>query len=201
MLAHAAGDDVGHRQQIGAAVMIDDALGVACGARRVVERDRVPFVVRLQPGEFRIAFAQKIFVFDGAEPFAGAFVFRIVVIDDQRLRLAERQRIFHHVGELTIDDQHLRLAVIENERDDGGVEPCIDGVEHGSGHCDAVVRVQHCRRIGEHRRHGIAAPDAAPGERRAQFFGARKKFAVGPGPPAMNDRHLFRIDQGGAGQK
>ena len=47
------------RHQVGAAMMIDDALGVAGGARGVVERDRVPFVVRHQPGEFRIAFAEK----------------------------------------------------------------------------------------------------------------------------------------------
>ena len=83
MLAHAAGDDVAEREQIGAAMMIDHALRIAGGAGGVVERDRVPFVVRHQPGEIRIAFAQKLFVFEAADPLAGAGEFRIVVIDDQ----------------------------------------------------------------------------------------------------------------------
>ena len=73
------------RQQIGAAMVIDDALGIAGGARGVVERDGVPFVVRHQPGEIGIALAQKILVFDAAEPLAGAGEFRIVIVDDQRL--------------------------------------------------------------------------------------------------------------------
>ena len=43
--------DVAERVQIGAAVVIDDALGVAGRARGVVERDRVPFVGRASAGE------------------------------------------------------------------------------------------------------------------------------------------------------
>jgi hypothetical protein len=44
VLAHRAGDDVAGREQMRAAMVIDDALRVAGRARRVVERDRVPFV-------------------------------------------------------------------------------------------------------------------------------------------------------------
>ena len=121
MLAHAAGDDVAVREQISAAMVIDDALGIAGGAGRVVERDRVPFVVRHQPGEILIALAQKILVFDAADPLAGAAVFRIVVVDDQGLYLGARQRILHHLGMLAIDDQHFGLGVIEGEAEDRGV--------------------------------------------------------------------------------
>ena len=46
-------------KQISAAMMIDDALGIAGGAGGIIERDRVPFVGRHQPGEIGIAVAQK----------------------------------------------------------------------------------------------------------------------------------------------
>ena len=201
MLAHAAGDDVRHRQQIRAAMMIDDALGIAGGAGRVVERDRVPFVVRHQPGEVGIALAQKILVFEIAEPFARTGEFRIVVVDDQRLGLAGRERVLDHLGKFAVDDQHLGLAVVERERDDGGVEPGVDGVEHRAGHGDAVVRFEHRRRIGQHGRHRVAALDAALGERRGKFCRAREKLAIGPGALAVDDRGLVRIDRGGARQE
>src|SRR3546814_2194492 len=44
MRRQAPGQDVAERQQIGAAVVIDDALGIARGARGVVQRDRIPLV-------------------------------------------------------------------------------------------------------------------------------------------------------------
>ena len=46
-IAHTS--DVGHGVGVSAAVMVDDALRIAGRARRVVERDRVPFVGRRSP--------------------------------------------------------------------------------------------------------------------------------------------------------
>ncbi len=161
VLAHGAGDDIGQRQQISAAMMIDHAFGVAGCARRIIERDRIPFVLRHQPGEIRIALAQKILVFERADALAGAGIFRIVVVDDQRLCRAARQRVFRHFGEFTVGDQDLGFAVIEREADDGGIEPGIDRIEHGPGHRDTVMRLQHRRDVGQHHRDGVAAFDAA----------------------------------------
>ena len=44
---------VAHQRR--AAMMIDHALGIAGGARGVIQRNRVPFVARHLPGEIRIA--------------------------------------------------------------------------------------------------------------------------------------------------
>src|SRR5262249_27854614 len=85
VLAHAAGNDVADREEVGAAVVIDDPFGVAGGAGRVVERDRVPLIVGHLPGEIRIAVVDEVFVFDRANPFARPGIFRIVHVDDQRL--------------------------------------------------------------------------------------------------------------------
>ena len=166
------------RQQIGAAVMIDHALGIARGAGRVVERDRVPFVVRHRPGEVRVAFAQQFLVFEAAEPLARAGEFGIVVVDDQRLHLGERQRLLDHLGEFAIGDQHLGLGMVEREGEDRGVEPGIEGIEDGAGHRHAVMGLEHRRRVGEHDRDGVAALDAAPRQRRGEPARARIELPV-----------------------
>ena len=58
---------VAERVQIGAAMMVDDALGVAGRARGVVEGDRVPLVVRGFRGEFRVAGRDEVLVLNVAD--------------------------------------------------------------------------------------------------------------------------------------
>ena len=69
-LAEVRRERIAEAQEVGAAMMIDDALRVASRARGVVERDRVPFVVRQFPGELRIAARDKILVFRFGKPRA-----------------------------------------------------------------------------------------------------------------------------------
>ena len=71
-LAEISGDDVADSVEIGAAMMGDDALWIAGRAGGVAERNRVPFVLRQRPGEFRIALRDPGFVFDRTDPFAAA---------------------------------------------------------------------------------------------------------------------------------
>ena len=121
----------------------------------------------------------------------GAGIFRIVVVDHQRLHLAERQRLLHHLGELAVDDHHLGLAVVELERDHGGVEPRVDGVEHRARHRHAVVALQHRRRVGQHRRHRVALADAALAQRRGELARPRIELAVIPPQRAVHDGKLI----------
>ena len=189
--SHPAGQHVVDREQMRAAVVIDHALRIAGGARGVVQRDGVPFVVRHRPGKIRIAVLDEILVFDCAEPLARAGKFRIVVVDDQRLHLAQRQRLLHHLGEFAVGDQHLGVAVVELERDDGGVEPRVDGVEHRARHRHAVVAFEHRRRVGEHRRHRVAAADAALRQRRGKPARPRVELPVVPPQRPVHDRKLI----------
>ena len=124
-------------------MVIDDALGIAGRARGVVERDRVPFVARHAPGEVRLAGSDELLVVDRAQPLAGAGEFGVVVVDDQRLHLGERERLAHEPGEFAVGDQHLRFGMVEREGDDGGVEPGVECVEHRSRHRHAVVAFEH----------------------------------------------------------
>ena len=51
--------------------------------------------------------------------------------------------------------------MLHHEGDRFRIEPSIQRVEHCAGHWHAVVRLDHRRRVGKHRRDGIAATDAA----------------------------------------
>ena len=88
VVRHAPGDDVADRVQVRAAVVVDDALRIAGGARGVVERDRVPFVAGPLPGEFRVASAEQLLVGLRAQALARARVLRVVDVDDPASPLA-----------------------------------------------------------------------------------------------------------------
>ena len=93
MPAHVGRDDVADREQVGAAMVIDDALRVAGRSGRVVERDGVPLVEREDALVDLVALGDEGLVFDLADPRAGAFVFRVVVVDDEGPDLGELQRL------------------------------------------------------------------------------------------------------------
>ncbi len=93
MAAHVGGHDIADRQKVGAAMVIDDALGVAGRARSVIERDRVPFVERRDARVILVAGLEEIFVFDLADALARPRIFGIVVVDDEWPDLRELQRL------------------------------------------------------------------------------------------------------------
>ena len=68
MVPHSPDEDVAERVQIGAAMVIDHALGVAGRAGGVIESDRLPFVMRRCLRELRIPGCKKSLVVDLAKP-------------------------------------------------------------------------------------------------------------------------------------
>ena len=59
---HVVGQDLAERREVGAAVVDHHALGLAGGARGVVEADRLPFVGRVQGSETLVALGQEFLV-------------------------------------------------------------------------------------------------------------------------------------------
>jgi hypothetical protein len=198
MPAHAAGEHIGDREQIGAAVVIDDALRVSGGAGRVVEADRVPLVGWHLPGEIGIALLEKRLVLDGSQALAGTGIFGIVVIDDERLRLRERERLLDHLCVFAIGDQHLGFGMVEGEGEYRGIEPGVEGVEDGAGHGDPVMGLDHRRGVCQHDRDGVAAPDPGLGEGGREAAGAGVERGIGPTLRAMHDRGIVGKHRGGA---
>ena len=99
-------------------MMVDDALRVAGGARGVVERDRLPLVLRHAPAEGRIAAGDERLVVDAGQRLARLRELLVVVVDDERPHLRLRQRLAHDGRELAVADHHLGVRVVELEGDD-----------------------------------------------------------------------------------
>ena len=164
MLAEIAGEDIADGVEIGAAVMGDDALRIARGARGVAQRDRVPFVAGQPCDEAGIALRDRRLVFDFADPLA-AGKGRIVDIDHERFwALHQRQRFGDHAGKFRIDQDDLGAAMVELERDRGRIEPDVERVQHGARHRHRKMQLVHRRDVRQHRRDRVAAADAAAGE-------------------------------------
>src|SRR5438067_11647180 len=70
MVPYAPDESVAERVEIGATVVIDDPLRIAGGARGVVERDRVPFILGRHFREGRVAARDERFVIHLAEELA-----------------------------------------------------------------------------------------------------------------------------------
>ena len=196
--AHVGGDDVADREEVGAAVVVDDALGVAGGARGVVERNGVPLVARPDPFVVRVALGDERLVVERAKPRAVAVVFGIVVVDDHRLGLAELQRRRRHGRELAVDEQSLGLAVIKHEGDRRRVEAGVEGVEHCAAHWRAVMALEHRRRVGEHDGDRVAALETALGQRRAEPARTGVEFPIIAPERAVDDRQSVGEDVSGA---
>ena len=83
MRRHAPGDDLRDGVEIGAAMVRDDALGIAGRAGGVVQGNGVEFVVGIEPVEIGGALVEERFVVHGAEQ-RPALVQGIVDVDHQK---------------------------------------------------------------------------------------------------------------------
>ena len=176
---------------------VDHALGVAGGARRVVERDRVPLIRRIGPGEIGIAVGDEFL--PGRVADLGAVVaLGVVDVDDQRLHLGDRQRLGHDAMVFAIDQQHLGLAMVEDEGDHRRIEAGVQRVQHAARHGDAEMRLVHLGNVGRHDGHRVAHADADPGEGRGKAPAACIGFRPCLPTLAVDQGDMVGIDAGGA---
>ncbi len=177
------------------------ALRIARGARGITERDGVPFVVRQPSGETLIALRQRVFVFDFADALAISESL-IVDIDDERLWPRHQgQCLGDHAGELRINQDDLGAAMIELERDRGGIKPDVERVEHGAGHRYRKVQLVHRGNVRQHRRDGIAVTNVSGREIRREAPAARISLRPGEDAALVNDADMVGIDRRGARQE
>jgi len=192
VVAHVPGHLVAEGIQVGATVVVDHALGIAGGAGGVVEADGVPFVVRPLPGELGVTLGQQRLVVEIADRLALA-VLGIVDVDHQQRVTEHADGGVDHVMEFTVGDQRLGFAVLQHEGDGLGVQAHVEGVEHGTDHRHAEVRLEHLRDVRQHHRHRVALLDAAAGQGRGQAAAAR----IGLGPVAaygaVHHRRVVRV--------
>ncbi len=201
MIDHGAGQCVAVAHQRRTAMVIDHALGIAGGARGVIQRDGVPFVGRHPPGEFGITVFEKFLVIDLAKPRPALRKFRIVIIDHQRLLLQQRQGARNGGGKLPVGDQNLGLAMFQHEGEGGGVQPRVQRIQHRPQHRHAIMGLQHGRGVGQHHRHRVALLDTALRQCRGQAAAAGIEIGITHALAAMDDGGAVREGAGGALQE
>ena len=158
MLGHVPFKDVADGVQVGAAIVIDHALGIAGGAGRVVQRDGVPLVGRRLPVERGGRGGQEGFVIGRAGQGGGRAV-QVVHRDHGQVREFGAGAL-RQLGVLGVDDEGAGLAMAQHEQHAGRVQPRVQCVEHGAQHGHAEVRLDHGRDVRQHDGHGVAALDA-----------------------------------------
>ncbi len=190
---HPPADRVRRGGEVGAAVVVDHALGPARGAGGVVDRDGFPFVLRPDPGRMGIARGQEILV-EGVAPRGLVAGFVVRHLDDGGAgAFGQRERGLGEGEERGIDEDDLRARVAEDVAHRVGVEPGVDGVEDRPRGGDAEMRLGLGGDVGQECRHNVAGRDAEAREAGGEARDAAGEVGVGA-PGALPD-------EGGAGGK
>ena len=191
---------VGHGIQEGAAMVVDHALRIARGARRVVERYGIPFVGRQQRFVFRVSLEKERLIGHVAE---ARVVVRVGVVDgDDVNRLAvSGERLPDRVRELPVRDQHPGSGVAQHERDRCGIQAEVEGIEHGPGHGHAEMGFQDGRPVLCHDRDALAGFDPVAAKRARQAPASFVHSGVGYAPVAVDPCRSRRMRDRGADQK
>ena len=184
-----------------AAVAVDDALGIACRARRIVERQRLPLVVRHAPAEPGVPRGEERLVVGIGQGLGGLRKLLVVIVDDERPDLGHGQRMAHRRRELAVADHRLGVGVVELEGDRRGVEPGVERMQDGAGHGHAVVGLDHRRGVGEHDGDGVAGPDGAAGQCRGEPPRAVVELGIGEPQPSVDHRRMSREHRRGPVEK
>ncbi len=201
MLAEPAGQDIADGIEVGAAVVGHHALGIACGARGIAERDGIPFVGRQPCDEGFVALRDRGLVFEFADPLA-AGESRVVDVDHERLgALHQRQRLADHAGKFGVDQDDLGAAMIQLERDRGRIEPNVECVEHGAGHRHREMQLVHRGDVRQHRRDRIAMADAAAREPGGKTPAAPIGLRPGETTAFIDGADMIRIHRRGPRQE
>ena len=184
-----------HRQQIGAAMVVDHALRPPRRAGGVVKREALPFILGQDPGRIGIALGQKVLIGGVA---ARCLEPRLCVrdLDDGRpVALHHRDGGFGKAQKRGIDQRDLRLAMAEDIAHRIDVEPCVDRVQHRPCRRDAETRLGLGRDVRQKGRHHIARFHPAPRQSRGKPADPRVIVAVAAPGTAVDHRRVAGKDR------
>ncbi len=193
MAAHVPGKDIADGVEVGAAVVVDDALGLAGGAGGVVERNRLPLVVGQAPVEFRVALAQEVLVLQLAQALA-AGTGGVVHVDDQRRFFETRYCLGDDGRKLAVGDQRLGLAVLQAVGDGGGIEADVERIEHRAEHGHGKARLVDGGDVRRHHRDGVPAADSTGRESRGEPAAAGVGFGPAECAVVVDQRRMVGVN-------
>ena len=92
----------------------------------------------------------------GANAIARALILSIININHDGFDLGVSDCLVHHLCKLTIDENDLRLRMVQHIGQARCVQPCIQGIEHRAQSGHSKVTFDHFWRVRQHRRDGVA---------------------------------------------
>src|SRR5690554_704733 len=103
MITHRPSHLVAHRVEERAAMVVHHAFGVTGGARGVIERNGLPFIVWPLPSKVRIAFCEKGFIVKFTDRAAFA-ILRVIHVNNQWWIFQHAASGLRHLTKLTVSN-------------------------------------------------------------------------------------------------
>ncbi len=88
------------------------AFGVACCARGVVDRNRVPLILGHQPRRLRVATGEEGIIVDGSRKGERPVKLWIIILHQNGFHRGQPERLLHQLHEFTVDDHDLGQLTI-----------------------------------------------------------------------------------------
>ncbi len=172
--------------------MVYHALGISRGARRVVERDGIPLLLRTCPLGAGITLRDQFLVRDLTEALDRL---QHIVFDehDGGRRLGDLERRSRDLGETLIDEEEARFPMVEDKGNDLGVESGVDHVENCARHRHAERDLHRRRRVMAQDRDSVVLLHAPPPQCIRKSPAAHVRFSPSPLLLSVPDRAPLRV--------
>ncbi len=170
--------------------MIDDALGIAGRAGRVIDRDRGPFVPRPARARPRRRLLERLFIVEQPGRASG---WPVACDKDVGVADALAQRRLRKRQQFLLDNHDMTFAVFENGGDRRSIKPRVERVQRPSRKGNAVMRLQQERRVGRQDRDDVAIAYPEIVEKPGQPAYPVGKGRVREPALAVDDRDLSAI--------
>ncbi|MNP02418.1 hypothetical protein D3C76_942720 [compost metagenome] len=146
-------------------MVIDHPFGTPCGARGVVQGNRLPLVHRFLPMLVCRSSADERLVVELTQALA-ARPLGVIDIDHPGPVLQKRQRLPNGARVFRVADHEPGFAMHQDIGDCRRIEPGVDRAQNRATHRYAEMRFDHLRRVGGNQYHRIATANARGLERR-----------------------------------
>ena len=169
------------RAQVGAAMRVDRALGLAGGARRVVDRDRLVLAADRRLDRVGRAGGQELLV--GVVGLAG-------VLDHDHLEVVELDVLDERV-QRRVDEQEARARVLEDVLELLFARARVHRDQHSAGERHAEVRLEQGRCVRGQDRDPLVLLQPAVLDRRGEPVAASLELRVVVAPLAVDHRRAL----------
>ena len=134
---------------------------ITCGARGVIERNCIPFIVRHEPCKIWVTRLYESFVVIATQSHPILRKYWVRVINQKRLCCSLFKSNINCRREGCISDQHFTFAMLQLKGNHARIQTRINGVQHCAAHRYCIMSFQHWWGIRQHHRNCISAANSS----------------------------------------